>query len=247
MRRIPLVTLVLLTSLQFVPSVSAETVKKSNSGICHDESSRSYSRTKNFVAYATIDDCLAAGGRLPKGAAPNITKAIKEADREGREYSKVYDRDDWKHWSDHDKDCQNTRAELLIATSEIPVTFKTRKQCVVATGKWYGAYSGEYFYNAKELDLDHVVPLKHANGHGGMKLSKAEREQFANDPENLILVDLSLNRQKGAKGVTDWMPPLQTYRCDYLKSFDHVMAKYKLTYTPSELRVVNKMKSACGL
>lgn len=41
-------------------------VKKSKNDICHDKSSRSYKRTKNYTPYETIKECLASGGRLPK-------------------------------------------------------------------------------------------------------------------------------------------------------------------------------------
>jgi hypothetical protein len=41
-------------------------VKMSKSEICHAVDSSYYNRTKNFVAYETLDDCLEAGGRLPK-------------------------------------------------------------------------------------------------------------------------------------------------------------------------------------
>ncbi|AZL84352.1 hypothetical protein EIJ81_06760 [Aliivibrio salmonicida] len=41
-------------------------VKKSNSGICHDNFSSFYNRTKNYTPYNTIQDCLNSGGRLPK-------------------------------------------------------------------------------------------------------------------------------------------------------------------------------------
>lgn len=41
-------------------------VKQSTSGICHDENSSSYSRTKNFTAFDSIAACVEAGGRLPK-------------------------------------------------------------------------------------------------------------------------------------------------------------------------------------
>lgn len=41
-------------------------VKKSKSNICHDTSSRNYSRTKHFTEYSNMEDCLASGGRLPK-------------------------------------------------------------------------------------------------------------------------------------------------------------------------------------
>ncbi len=48
------------------PQSSDTVVKMSRSRICHDISSQYYSRTKKFTAYDTLEDCLNAGGRLPK-------------------------------------------------------------------------------------------------------------------------------------------------------------------------------------
>ena len=44
----------------------AEPVKMSKSGICHAPGSTYYSQTKNFTPYKTLDDCIKAGGRMPK-------------------------------------------------------------------------------------------------------------------------------------------------------------------------------------
>lgn len=41
-------------------------VKMSESGICHDASSRHYERVKNFKPYQSMQECLDAGGRKPK-------------------------------------------------------------------------------------------------------------------------------------------------------------------------------------
>lgn len=41
-------------------------VKLSVNGICHDQSSAHYNRTRNFTAFETLEQCLAAGGRLPQ-------------------------------------------------------------------------------------------------------------------------------------------------------------------------------------
>lgn len=41
-------------------------VKKSNSGICHEKGSKYYEQTKSFTPYASIEECVKSGGRLPK-------------------------------------------------------------------------------------------------------------------------------------------------------------------------------------
>ena len=58
------------------------------------------------------------------------------ADRPG------YDRGEWRHWNDVDRDCQNARHEVLIEESTTPVTFKSDERCRVATGNWTGPYTG---------------------------------------------------------------------------------------------------------
>lgn len=159
----------------------------------------------------------------------NIDKAELEAIEEGRSCVTLYNRKDWSDWSYSDNDCQNTRHEILISISKKQVEYKTENGCNVATGEWLDPYSGDTFFNSTDLDLDHIVPLKFANGMG-----------------NLILVRASLNRQKGAKGLDEWLPPNHSYRCEYIARFNAVMARYELRYIPSEQRIVNKMVRACN-
>ena len=226
------------------PKDSHAQIKKSTSGICHDTSSASYNRTKNFEAFSSIEACLESGGRLPKTKSV-YRQAEKEAVSEGRTFTSEYDRADWPHWIDDNGDCQNTRHEMLISTSNIPVEFKTDKGCQVAIGKWYDPYSGDIFTDSTALDLDHIVPLKFAHGHGGDKWPRDKRQTFANDHQNLLLVKASLNRQKGAKGLDDWLPPNHAYRCEYIERFMNIIDKYGLLLIPSEKRIINRMREAC--
>jgi len=119
-----------------------------------------------------------------------------------------YERTAWKHWVDVDKDCQNTRHEVLLEESLAPVTFKTSKNCRVISGSWLGAYSGNVFTDASQLDIDHLVPLKEAHISGGYAWDAYKRRDFANDlsnPLSLIAVDRGLNRQKGASDPAAWV------------------------------------------
>jgi hypothetical protein len=56
-------------------------VKKSDSGICHDKTSPSFANTKKFTAFASMDECVKSGGKLPAGqpassaAAPIVKKS----------------------------------------------------------------------------------------------------------------------------------------------------------------------------
>jgi hypothetical protein len=62
------IIVILLTSFLIVSEgiYAADTVKLSSSGICHAPGTTYYAQTKNFTPYKTLDECLKAGGRMPK-------------------------------------------------------------------------------------------------------------------------------------------------------------------------------------
>lgn len=222
-------------------SVQAEVVKLSKSGICHDSSSTWYEKTTNYTAYQSLEACLEVG-RLPKGAKSTSTKASK---KQGT-YPTKYDRKDYPHWTNLDSDPRNTRHDLLEERSTALVTYSKSGNTVVK-GKWFDPYTGETFYNSSELDIDHVVSLGYSFPRGSKYWTRKQKEDFANDPQNLLIVKASENRKKGSKGPTEYMPPRQQYGCQYLARFHLVMKKYKLDYFKSEARTVRKMLDSCGL
>lgn len=194
-------------------------VKMSSSKICHDESSRSYTRTKNYTAYASIEECLDAGGRLPKGATHKTV-------------TNDYQRDAFGHgWADSDKDCQDTRAEILIAHN-VGALQMSSNQCRVVSGQWVSLFTGNKLYKASDVDIDHVLSLKRAWELGASNWSEDKREQFSNDPANLLVVEARLNRQKGAKDITQWLPPAN--KCQYILRNIRILTKYEFDL-PSSL------------
>ncbi|WP_138466379.1 HNH endonuclease family protein [Poseidonocella sp. HB161398] len=157
-----------------------------------------------------------------------------------------YDRAAFGGWVDADHDCQDTRGELLIDDSAAKVTL-TGTGCAVASGKWTDPYSGQVFTEARDVQIDHLVPLKWAWEHGAWRWSASRREGFALDPENLLIVSGSLNASKGARGPLDWMPPDAAYHCSYLRGFSEIVASYRLEVGEAWTReMARRTRAACS-
>ena len=159
-----------------------------------------------------------------------------------------YDRDAWPHWVDDDRDCMNTRHEVLMEESTIDVA-TNRNGCSVLSGEWLDPFSGESFDNPRDLDVDHIVPLAYAFRAGGWAWSREERRQYANDmtePSHLVAVSASLNRQKGARGPSEWMPPNEAARCWYVAAWLEVLGRYELSPTLPDARFLLAMQMLCG-
>lgn len=218
------------------PVIASEIVKKSSSKICHDKSSPAYERTTNFKPYSSMKTCLDSGGRLPKNAAKSKTKTSD---------SKYSRKKFGSGWSDADRDCQNSRMEALISQSVGPIKYKSKKECKVLSGRWNSPYSDKTIYKASDIDIDHVIPLKWAWDHGADKWPKKKRVKIANDPANLLSVEASLNRQKGAKGLDKWLPPKN--QCQYIARFERVRKTYGLKLSTSEKKKYASVREKhCG-
>lgn len=205
-----------------LPVISGELVKQSSSGICHPPASSYYERTKSYKGFESIEGCLSEGGRLPNGL------SLAALGGSG------YERSRFGHgWADDDGNCRNSRMEALIALSTIPVRFASGRECRVIAGRWISPFTGKVIHDASTLDADHVVPLKWAWDHGADQWSQERRERFANDLVNVWPVEASLNRQKGARGLDEWLPP--TGRCQYVSRFIRVAKLYELGLQGAEL------------
>lgn len=221
-RTVSFLIVILLGSLSH--TAIADVVKMSTSGLCHPPQSSWYERTQNYRAFESLDDCLGAGGKLPRGVTRKTTLI---ASQQTLAMEKSYDRSAFGHgWQDTDGDCQDSRAEALIATSTTPVRFASDKKCRIVTGRWISPFTNQIIQNASDIDIDHVVPLAWSWERGAKEWAREKREEFANDLRNLWPVEASLNRSKGAKGPNEWLPPFG--RCSYVARFYRLVKIYKL-------------------
>ena len=157
-----------------------------------------------------------------------------------------YNRSLFKHWIDDDKDGCDTRAEVLI--EEAIVKPKIGKKCALTGGKWISPYDAKTREKASDLDIDHLVPLAEAWRSGAWAWSASKRQAYANDLDEsraLIAVSLGLNRSKGDKDVSAWLPPKGV--CTYVENWITVKVKWSLTADSKEMIVLNSYIKSCEL
>ena len=162
----------------------------------------------------------------------------------------VYSRDDWRHWTDEDGDCQDTRNEVLLAENLVDATYRSDRRCRVASGQWFAPYSSTVVTVPSDLDIDHMVPLANAHKSGAWQWSPERKRLYANyldDPSHLIAVTASANRSKGAKGPDEWKPPDGSYWCQYAVDWITVKFDWELTATPEEFVALDQMLATCDV
>ena len=187
-------------------------------------------------APSTIEPQADAATAVQLAAAPTVPAAVP------------YDRDLYRHWTDEDGDCQDTRQEVLIAESLIEVTLDDRG-CRVVSGEWFDPYTGQTFTDPGDLDIDHMVPLAEAHRSGADRWTAEQREAFANDlgaADSLIAVSASANRAKGARDPAEWLPPDQSYHCTYIEIWIATKDRWGLGADADELDAIEDVLAGCA-
>ena len=175
-----------------------------------------------------------------------LLKLTVRAESGSTTYSRTY----FKHWIDADRDCQDTRAEVLIAESKVTPRYTTTRHCTVATGRWYSYYDGATWTKASDVDIDHMVPLKEAWKSGARLWSVTNRTRYANDlgfSATLIAVTDNVNQAKGDRDPAGWLPPRTAARCTYAIQWVQVKYRWRLSIDPAERTKLSSILSgSCG-
>ena len=161
-----------------------------------------------------------------------------------------FDRD--KHfgnWRDDDRDCLDTRAEVLVRESLIPPIFE---KCRATTGRWYSIFDGRTYLLATAVQIDHLVALREAWDSGASLWSKERRLSFANDlgySGSLSVMTTKLNgnckKCKSDKDPTLWLP--QKQQCLYAQRWIAVKYRWGLSIDIAEKRALaNLLTGSCG-
>jgi len=181
----------------------------------------------------------------PSAPATGVAALLAQLEIED-EFEGGYDRDLFRHWIDADRNGCDARREVLII--EAVVSPVVGSGCSLTGGSWYSAFDGETTTDPSLFDIDHMVPLKEAWDSGAHAWDSERRRAFANDldlPEALIAVSRSSNRSKGADDPADWLPPLRSYHCQYVKDWMVVKIKWQLSVDPREFTALRNVAAGC--
>ena len=154
-------------------------------------------------------------------------------------------------WADVDRNGCDTRNDTLKRDLTNIVFKEKTNSCTVLSGTLVDPFSGEtinFVQGAKtssEVQIDHTVALSNAWQTGAFKLTADQRKAFANDPLNLLAVKGKLNSQKGDGDAATWLPPLKSYRCEYVSRQIAVKIKYSLWFTAPEKEAMIRILKSC--
>lgn len=179
----------------------------------------------------------------------NMLNLLETLAVKGRAPKTGYSRSQFgQRWKDIDRNGCDQRNDVLardLTNVEAP------KGCKVLSGDLDDPYTGRLIHfvrgqkTSQAVQIDHVVALADAWQKGAQQLTPERREQFANDPLNLLAVDGPSNMQKGAGDAATWLPANKTFRCTYVSIQVRVKAEYQLWVTQAEKEAIQRELGRC--
>ncbi|MGR6921117.1 HNH endonuclease family protein [[Actinomadura] parvosata] len=159
-------------------------------------------------------------------------------------HADTYDRrKSFIHWIRVDGQC-DARELVLIRDGE---NVETDAACKPLSGRWVSPYDGGEWTDPQDLDIDHMVPLKQAWVSGAWAWTQEKRKAFANslNDSQLWAVTDNVNQSKGDKDPARWKPPLESFYCEYARSWIDVKHDWELSMQPSEKEALIEMLATC--
>lgn len=211
-------------------------------------------RTPARHRIAVVATMLVASGLLPFAltaeAATTYSASLRTAVRQlpvKAEDATRYDRAFFggSNWRDVDRDCMDTRHEVLA--TEGAGERLSQSRCTVVSGTWRSPYDLRTYTSPRDLQIDHMIPLSEAWDSGARTWTYATRLAFANDlgsSASLNAMPSGLNQSKGDRGPEAWMPPAS--RCYYVLQWTIVKHRWRLNIDPVERATLVRWADNCS-
>ena len=185
---------------------------------------------------------------VPEGRAADVLESLEV---KGRAANDNYERTAFgQAWLDVDRNGCDTRNDILRRDLG-GVQFTEGSRCRVARGEFHEPYTGAVVTftrgaeSSKAVQIDHVVALGDAWQKGAQQLTPLQRQNFANDPLNLVAADGPANQEKSASDAASWLPKNKAFRCHYVARQISVKAAYALWVTQTEKDAMKRVLASC--
>jgi len=159
-----------------------------------------------------------------------------------------------KPWSD-DVDVEfgrngcNTRDDIL--RRDLRNLIVRPGTCFAQSGTLLDPYTGagiEFIRGprtSRDVEIDHIVALADAWYKGARAWDPQRRLDFANDPRNLLAVSPQANFDKAYRDAASWLPPNQSFQCEFAARQVEVKTAYGLWLSAKEQRALADVLSRC--
>lgn len=154
-------------------------------------------------------------------------------------------------WADTDHNGCDTRNDVLARDLARPTFRAGTGDCVALSGTLAEPYTGQVIEfvrgaeTSEAVQIDHVVALADAWRAGAWAWELGARQEFANDPLNLLAVDGGANQDKEAARADEWLPPDPAFRCPYVARQVAVKDSWGLSVTETERRAMADVLRDC--
>lgn len=189
---------------------------------------------------------------LSESVQTDLVKAVASLPEGEWESASPYQRSQFgMRWADVDRNGCDTRNDILRRDLSQVQTKAGTHDCVVISGEFTEPYTGHYqqfrkgAQSSSKVQIDHVVALSNAWKTGASRWDAKTREQFANDPLNLLAVDGPSNQDKQDKDAASWLPSNKGFQCQYVALQTAVKQKWQLWVTQEEKRAMAAVASSC--
>jgi hypothetical protein len=115
-------------------------------------------------------------------------------------------------------------------------------------GGWYFYYDNKLWANSSRIAIDFGVGLAEAWESGARFWSTERRTAYANDlgdRRTLVGVTDTMHSAKASKDPAEWLPPVSSARCRYVRSWVAIKIRWWLTVDQAEKNKLVSLGNGC--